>query len=358
MARPLHIIEPTLAGDSGHCHSLVRALAHAARECDITVWASRAAAPGWPGPGRLVPHFQRRWRRLQAFWLYRRLLRQPGTILVATAGTADLVLADWAAPGRIQAHKLFMFVHWLGGKAAKARRLSAIARRQPNIEILAPTATVADFFAACGFRATLVPYPLALPDAPVALQAPVFRHLLVAGGARIDKGFDRVVDLVVEMQRRGLALPITVQTSFEARHQQDPALAQQINRLRAAGYGALTLCDQAMGPAAYRALFDGALVLQPYRTADFRDRVSGVTLDALSAGAPVVASDGTWMADLVRRFDAGVATHDLSPSGLLAAIHPVLADHAHFAARARAAAASVQADHSAKRLLDVVLQRA
>ena len=156
-ADALHIVEPTLAGPAGHCHSLVRALAAAADGCDVTIWADRDAA-AWDGAGRLVPHFHRRWRRSQGLLLYRRLLRSPGRILVATAGSADLVVAAWAAKrGAVASHRMHFFVHWLGAKAGKADLLAKIARRQPNFEILAPTAAVAEFFAGCGFRATQVP---------------------------------------------------------------------------------------------------------------------------------------------------------------------------------------------------------
>ena len=338
MPSPLHILEPTLTGDAGHCHSLIRALAGAAApRADLTVWAGAQAAAFWQGPGRLAPMFHRRWRRLQAFFLVRRLLRQPGRILVATAGTADLVIADWAARGVIPPHKLFLFVHWLNAKPSKARRLAAIAQRQPNVEILAPSPSVADFFRRCGFKATVVPYPLAAQAALAAVATPVFKHLLVAGAARLDKGFAQVVDLVAEMQRRGLDWPITVQTSIEQRHQHDQALGQQLARLRATGYPPLRTPHQAMDPAAYQALFDGAIVVQPYRAQDFQDRISGVTLDALGAGCPVVVTAGTWA------------------DGLLRAITPIRRDFARYAVNAQQAAASVRAEHSAQGLIDVVL---
>ena len=370
MGTALHIIEPTLTGLAGHCHSLVRALADAAAECDVTVWAGQGGNASWQPPGRLLPYFHRRWRRLQGLWLMRRLLREgsrhgPGPagddsrILVATAGTADLVIADWAAGATLAPQRLFLFVHWLGNKPGKARRLAAIARRQPQLQILAPTLAVADFFSACGFKTSLVPYPLAVGADLTALAGPpvAFKHLLVAGGARLDKGFAEIVDLVAHLQRCGSQWPITVQTVTEDRQHTDPALQAQLERLRGLGYRGLTLLDQALSPATYQALFSGALVLQPYRAQDFQDRVSGVTLDALRAGAPLVVSAGTWMARQVQGFDAGVATADLSAPGLLRAVETVLADHARFAANARQAAARVAARHSARALLDVVLQR-
>lgn len=356
MQPALHIIEPTLTGNAGHCHDLVRSLAQAAPECDITVWAGRGAGAIWQGPGRLEPHFRRRWRRLQALWLQRKLLRGPGRVLVATAGSSDLISADWAAAGTIPPHKLFMFVHWLGRKAGKAKWLTALAKRQPNIEILSPTQALTSFFASCGFRSTLVPYPI---DGCLHRAKPAagFRHLVVAGAARLDKGFDHVVDLVLEMQRRGTTIPIVVQASLEERHRDDQALAQQITRLRAANYPALTILDSTLTREQYLDLFEGGIALQPYRAADFEDRVSGVTLDALAAGCPLVVTEGTWMAKLARRFDAGVVTSDLSGVGLLRAAERVLADRARYAASALAASRPLAEEHSARRLLDIVLQR-
>jgi glycosyltransferase involved in cell wall biosynthesis len=361
---PIHIIEPRLVGNVGHCLSLVHALATAIDEAGagkrLTVWGGAGAAAVWAGPGQLRPYFHRRWRRLQALWLLRRLLREPGRILVATAGTADLVMADWAAAGRtIAPHKLHLFVHWVGAKADKARLLTRIARRQPNLRIFGPTRAVVDLFARCGFEASLAPYPVAPVDSPAERDAPAaaepFRHLLVAGGARMDKGLDRVVALVEEMQARGMKLPITVQTSAEAQHARDDEVAGLLERLRRSGYGGLELHAEPMSADAYRALFGGAVVLQPYRASDFADRVSGVTLDALGAGAPVVTTAGTWMARLIGAHEAGIAVADLGPASLLQAIETVLADHAGFAARARLASARVREAHSARTLIDALL---
>jgi hypothetical protein len=359
----LHIVEPTLSDEAGHCMSLVRALSEAAVQtgrCDVTVWGGRAAAVAhWPGPAQLMPHFDRPWRRLQALGLYRRLLGQPGRILVATAGSADFVSLDWAARwSGIQAiapNKVALFVHWVNAKPGKTRLFKKVARHQPNLKVLAPTASVASFFADCGFFTQVVPYPLDLPDQQPTQDASPFKHLLVAGGARMDKGFGHIVALVEAMKRQGLTLPITVQTSLEDRHHKDQALADALTRLRTSNYPGLSLRHETMDREAYRAMFEGAVVIQPYSATDFQDRVSGVTLDAMSAGAPVVVTEGTWMSRLAQRHHAGVATADLSPSGLLDAINTILADHAGFAERARLAATKVRAEHSARGLVDAVL---
>jgi len=56
--------------------------------------------------------------------------------------------------------------------------------------------------------------------------------------------------------------------------------------------------------ADYSALFRGRSGLQLYSRSDFADRISGVTLDALSHGSPIVTLPRDWMA-LVDEFGAG-----------------------------------------------------
>lgn len=358
-AAPIHIVEPRLVNEVGHCLSLVRALARATSEAGagerLTIWGGAGSAAFWRGPGELRPIFHRRFRRIQALWLLRRLLREPGRILIATAGTTDLALAEIAAAGRtIAPHRLHLFVHWVGAKAGKTKLLTKIARRQPNLQIFGPTPAVVDLFARCGFQARLVPYPVEATDETPAAVEP-FRHLLVAGGARMDKGLDRIVALVDEMQARGSTLAMTIQTSAEAQHARDAEVAGLLDRLRRSALPGLVLRSEALAPDAYRALFRGAIVVQPYRAADFADRVSGVTLDALAAGAPVVATAGTWMARLIDAHGAGVAVADLGAPSLRAAIETVRADYAGFAARARRASQQLRESHSARALIDALL---
>ncbi len=361
-APPIHIVEPRLVDDVGHCLSLVRALAAAASDAGaaarLTIWGGAGSAAFWRGPGEIRPIFRHRWRRIQALALMRRLLRGPGRVLISTAGTTDFLLATIASAGRtIAPHKLHLFVHWVGAKANKTKLLERVARRQPNLRVFGPTPAVVDLFARCGFDSTLVPYPVE-PGAPASAEAEPFRHLLVAGGARIDKGLDRIAALVDEMKARGMTLPITIQTSAEAQHARDAEVAALLDRLARSGYPGLELRAEPLAPDEYRALFRGAIVVQPYRAADFADRVSGVTLDALGAGAPVVATAGTWMARLIEAHGTGVAAGGLDAASLLRAIETVLADYAAFAARARLASQQLSEAHSARALIDALLEGA
>jgi glycosyltransferase involved in cell wall biosynthesis len=65
-------------------------------------------------------------------------------------------------------------------------------------------------------------------------------------------------------------------------------------------------------------------VLAPYERAKFANGVSGVVLDALLHGAPVVATSGTWAGDVVDRFDAGIVLRDRTAAQLADAVERIL----------------------------------
>jgi glycosyltransferase involved in cell wall biosynthesis len=335
--RNIQVVEPTLEGYSGHCHSLVSSFCRAAAGASIALWSARGSEVLEFGPGVAVhPWFRRRVRLPQALLLFRRLLRHPDPIVVMTARRSDLILINWVAARPLPPNRVFLYFHWFRDTPGKSRFLQKMAARLPNLVILGTTASVVEAFRRCGFaNVYLVTYPATRP-AHAAPPLP-FRQLLYAGAARQDKGFAQVVDLVERLARKKESVPITIQISADHYGKYDPATRADLARLRAIGYAPLKLVGETLSPADYAALFPGSICLQPYRRADFVDRVSGVTLDALAHGCPVVATSGTWMAGLISRFGAGLALDDISAEGLHGAIGAVMGRYASYQAAARAA---------------------
>jgi glycosyltransferase involved in cell wall biosynthesis len=352
----IHIVEPTLVDEAGHCHAFVETLCRAGADPRaFRVWGGRRARlPRLEAMGvALERRFDRRIRRFQEWALLRRLLRAPGRILVSTAGRTDMLLLDWAARGRIPARKVFLYVHWVRPTARKRAFFARLARRQPELVMLGPTPTVVDVFAEAGFaHRAVVPYPSA-PLAPAPAAEP-FRHVVFAGAAREDKGFSRVVDLVALLAARGADLPVVLQTSTDPNDRHDEPTRTALARVAAVRYPPLSLRPETLDAAAYAALFRGAICLQPYDRAHFADRVSGVTLDALSAGAPVVTVPGTWIARVVQRFGAGEVAASDSPEDLLAAVERVRADDAGRRAAALGAGRALRDEHDGRHLLEVL----
>ena len=334
MNATIQIVEPTLESYSGHCHSLVSSFCQAAAGWQVRLWAGKGAQTFDFGPGVSVhPYFRRRFRLLQSLFLLRRLLREPFPLFIPTARRADLALLNLAAGKQIAASRVFLYFHWVRETPGKLHFLRRIAVRQPNLVILGTTASVVEVFRRCGFaHVSLLPYPPAQASRPGPATA--FRRLLYAGAARQDKGFRQVVDFVEYLARKNENVPVTIQVSADHYGKYDAATREDITRLRATGYAPLELAEETLSPEDYAALFPGSICLQLYDRADFRDRVSGVTLDALAHGSPIVATAGSWMAKLIEPFGAGIAVEEPTPGNLHRAVTQIIDGYARFRDRA------------------------
>lgn len=358
MTIPLHIIEPTLEGATGHCFSFVNSLFCAAGDTPITLWCGRNADVLFPKSVLVKCFFFRRLRKLQVLWLYRTLLRQPGRMLVPTAGKIDLLLLDLAASGTIPAGKVFLYVHWFKTSPTRRRQLKKLATSQPEISILAPTTSVCEEFISAGFARTRhIPYPITpLSVGTLSEEGHVFRHVLFAGGARRDKGFGNVVDFVELLAATGRDIPVTLQTSPQHYDKMDEVAVAGLARLDRLIYPHLKCHADTLQHLDYSALFAGAICLQLYSYEDFADRVSGVTLDALSMGCPVVTLAGTWIDRVVSEFDAGVVIKSPTPDTVLDAVIRIISDYEQYSSRAFLAGRELLKRNSAEFLFRELMQ--
>ena len=352
MADRLNIIEPTLTSEAGHCYSFLSSLINAANDAPLTVWCGSSSNVSFPGAVRVNRFFVRKIRRLQALWLYRKLLKGNERIFVPTAGRTDLMLLDLAARGRIAPGRVYVYIHWFRPSRSKRAQLERVARRQPEIVVLTPTASVCEEFRTAGFsRTRLVPYPITPSEAdcrPTADQG--FSHLLFAGAARQDKGFPEVVDLVELLHAKGACIPVTLQTSAEHYEKYDDATRQAMGRLERCGYPHVRRVAETLPLADYHGLFAGAICLQLYSRNDFSDRISGVTLDALTNGSPVITLSDTWMARVVAGYGAGVVIDTAEPETVCNAVMQVLEEYAAYRDNALKAGRELQMHNSAEHL--------
>jgi glycosyltransferase involved in cell wall biosynthesis len=289
---------------------------------------------------------------------------------VLTATALHALAADRGAfLSRSKLGALSMFVHWPLAKPRDRFSLTLAARVRAESLFLVPT---------CGVRASLleadcdhvaqIAYPATRAD-NVRLQAP-FKHLLMAGAARINKGLDVIAGLA-ELLARDARLAAAEGVSSTNELLAEPPLLVQVSpkhvgktgrdrhgaredavvaRLLAANYRGLVADPKAPDRDEYAKRFEGALVLAPYERAKFADGVSGVVLDALLHGAPVVATSGTWAGDVVERFDAGVAIRERTPEALRAAVARVLGRWDLYVANAAKASEVLAAEHDPRAL--------
>ena len=338
---PLHleIVEPTLVSEAGHCAALFASLRAAAPTLPYRLWVDRhAQLPRFERQGvTLQRFFNRRWRKPQAFWLYRRLLRSAGgPILVPTATWFDLRALDLAARGRIPPQRTSLYFHKWRVSERRAQALGRLAQRQPDLALFGTSQAIVAALRAAGFSRVEQVEPVLGADLAPHSAVP-FRALLSAGAARADKGFALVVDLVEHMAEVGSSLPIVVQASGDHYGRYDERTRADLARLRSGRYPHLTVLTDTLDATQYQDLFAGAVCLQPYGRADYADKMSAVTFDALRNGAPIVTMAGTTMAAIAEQSGAGVVVDQPTPQALLQACNTVVQQYPQYSERARRA---------------------
>jgi glycosyltransferase involved in cell wall biosynthesis len=327
------------------------------KETTVTVWCGRKADIPLPQGVCIRHYFFRKFRKLQVFWLYRRLLKQFGRILVSTASRTDMVLLNLASQGKISPLKVFLYIHWFKPSSHKRSQLRKMAVRQPELVILTPTVSLREEFLNAGFsQVRHIPYPITrVTVGQKVAGGPGFRSLLYAGAARSDKGFSKVVDLVALMARRGEQIPITLQASADHYGKLDETVRSDLARLNQIAYPHITLQAATLQQTQYQALFEGAICLQLYSRQDFADRVSGVTLDALSAGSPVITLSRTWIAGVIAEFDAGMVVDSPTPEAVLQAVKSVKDGYEFYRNNALKAGCELQTRNSAEHLFQELM---
>lgn len=355
MTTPLLVIEPNLRSPSGHYADFVRALGDAAGG-GIQVYADPAADPmlsGMHGVELLrdeprVGSFLAEWRTIV------RCVSERRPFLLLTADGRHAAVVSLASRiGNVPPDRAMLFFHRPPTTLRDSFLIPLAGRAKRSSLAVTATLPVAEHLRKSGWRhVELVPYPVNAPPAP---SSPVpFRHLLMAGAARVNKGLDLVVDLVGKWKEAGIDLPLLIQVSPKKVERHGSREQELVRTLLTTGYGGLRADQSAPDRNEYLARFRGALVLAPYAREQFASQVSGVVLDALLSGAPVVATEGTWPGEMVKRFDAGLTIAERSADALDAAIHAVLADWERYARNALAAARALEREHDPRHLLQVI----
>lgn len=205
----------------------------------------------------------------------------------------------------------------------------------------------------CGIAPVVFPSPRVAaapaPRAPRPDGAPV--RFACLGPARFEKGIDilqaaiarYLADAANPPARFVIQWPSPVHDATGALYPPDPALLAS---------GRVDVIAEPLDSAAYDALLAAtdAMVL-PYRRDSYFARISGVAVEAVTAGIPVVATADTWTADLVARSGAGLAVPDGDAAALAAALAKLACKYPAFRAAAEARRAQALAEHSGSEFL-------
>ncbi len=355
--RRVLIIEPNLRNPSGHYGEFVRAVGIRSEGVSIEVLAHPEAdtmlrSMQGVHPSTLEPRvgdFLAEWRNI--FNAVRD--KTPFLVLTSDGRHAAAVSLAAACTGQMP-DRATLYFHWIpkGRQDAILHALATHARQHARAVV--PTEAIAEALRNMGWRRVeCVPYPMFGPtEAPVPEP---FARVLVAGAARLNKGLDLISALAEQWAKEDRSIPLFVQVSKKHAAKHGHREEGLINALLDSGYRGLVTDEAAPDRFEYIARFKGALVLAPYERERFAHAVSGVVLDALLHGAPVIATKGTWPGMLVERFGAGVTLEERTSLSLARAIDTVLSEWPKYSANACEASKVLSREHDPVNLLKAIL---
>ncbi len=139
--------------------------------------------------------------------------------------------------------------------------------------------------------------------------------LLYLGDARTEKGYTRLPSVAHALGTELAAgrAQMVVQSNFNV-PRGEPGIAAARDFLSTMPN--VQILRNSISEEQYNAyLYSADLIILPYQADRYISRTSGILAEAICAGVPAVVPQGTWLADQVRRYGAGVVYDGLVPDG-------------------------------------------
>lgn len=353
-----HIIEPTLADQSGHCHGYVYSLLQA--DCrlnyEMHIWLDRRGQKLLSDTNcKIHPYFFRRFRKWQMFFCLWYLSHTLKFIFIPTAKVLDLIYISQLLKRRNLNCKIFLHFHQLNYNAKNINRLKKIAKLHPELIILTPTPGLTKIFKECGFiHCECVPCPSYKPLTPISNESVEFQKVIYAGAARKDKGFPIVVNFIKYLVEKDPSIAIELQVSPPHSGRYDKESKAALKYLKFLRHPKLTLHKRTLDQENYQKLYHNAICLLLYDFDSYRNKFSGVALDAFYAGCPVICINNTWMSDVTRHFNAGIVLDDRSPEMIFSALQTIKNNYSYYYHNAKRAGETLMREHDPSHTLTVI----
>ena len=348
----------------GHQFSFFENICACSNDIDIHIYADRRFRYKTDRKNIYVhPYFVKQIKKWQVPFLVRKLLNENEKIFFPTAETTYLISLKYFSGKNIDRNRVFLFFHLINiekgkynfrnRKRRKINFFSSVAKAQPNIVMFTPTETPKKFLLDCGYRyAYQVNYPVN-PDDFRPQKEKDFKHLLLSGDPRSDKGLREIGDYTEYCASNKLDIPLTIQRPerFDSYPEDTRESIKKILE-----YEHLKSIPVGLDLDMYLQQFGGAISLQLYDRKLFADRASGVALDALMHGTPCITLSNTWNAKLIQRFDAGVVIDDPTPENIHAAVTEIMNNYQEYSLKAAEGGKVVRKEHSMRNLLNLMME--
>ena len=356
------LLEPDLRDTGGHFHDFAAAMRIAAVQSAMrsSTVGNRAAPEGLgglditPALDRLSQSFVPVWAggyALDPLIAARRFARDLDRVVTPLSGPDTLVLAATAnhrhygalarwtlGMSRAASPALAVMLRFSEFDAQKGRwrrtatltkrGLAALARaaRTRRVGLFTDSERLAsEYNELAPLPIRVIPAPFLVPDGLVAAtmerSAPATLRFGFFGQARAEKGFGTLVASIEDIAARGELAGISLSVKCYVRAGYGGQAHGDLERLRELGLSELRLLPGMLGSDAYHREFGTCdAVLLPYAPERYRARTSGVFVDALACGMPVVTTAGSWMSGELDRHGAGLVIPADDPRALTDAI--------------------------------------
>lgn len=205
---------------------------------------------------------------------------------------------------------------------------------------------------AVDFHLLPIPYPQPQPDLD-SLQkwrAEPGLKLVYLGNPRAEKGFDLLPSAVQALKDASIPHCALFQSVAPKGYEEPEVTAA---RMRLAGFPSVKLLDQPLTSPEFQSLLLAAdIVLLPYRPEAYRARSSGVLVQAIAAGKPIVVPTRCWLGS--QASNAGAVLFDGEKS-FGAAVIDAARRLPELEAQAQARAPAYASFHRAETLVDILL---
>ncbi|RME03492.1 MAG: glycosyltransferase family 1 protein [Bacteroidetes bacterium] len=238
--------------------------------------------------------------------------------------------------------------------ASGKKRLALLARKVSSAQILCTHERLREQLLEAGFtKVSLQPCPFIVPEK--TFEPGPFQQLIAPGEARPDKNLGFLSQIITWLRDHQAEIPLFLQAAPNHHGEFAPDILKQLNAIESIGYPSLTMAKSALSEEAYLGQFHGAICLQPYRPQDYAGKISGITLDALARGAPCIATRGTWPAEIVEEFGAGIVCEENDVEAWGRAIEQAVAEFPQLQRSCKRAYDALSERHHPKRTLETIL---
>jgi len=174
----------------------------------------------------------------------------------------------------------------------------------PRVHLLTDSERLSAEYRALGVRnvATL-PVPILLPEAAPTAGEPGFVDVSFLGSARVEKGFCELAGLVARFGREagGRRVRAVIQTTRDSADPRVRAATEELRALeRRLPADSLRLLDSPVPMDVYYGWVRSAgIVALPYLSQKYNASTSGIFVEAVCFGVPVLAPAHSWMSDMI-----------------------------------------------------------